>query len=105
MLVFWCDSINKTLAKSIYPVYTLLMETSIQKWGNSLGVRLPKNIALNQSLKAGSRVLLTETKTGIAIEVVKKTRKYTLAELLKGVTKDNLHKETDWGDPVGNEIW
>ena len=81
------------------------METNIQKWGNSLGVRLPKSIALNQSLKVGSRVVVTETKTGIAIEVVKKPRKYTLAELLKGVTKDNLHKETDWGDPIGNEIW
>ena len=81
------------------------METNIQKWGNSLGVRLPKQIALNQSLKAGSRVVVTETKTGIAIEVVKKPRKYTLAELLKGATKENMHKETDWGDPVGNEIW
>ena len=92
-------------AKCIYIVYTLSMETNIQKWGNSLGVRLPKSIALNQSLKVGSRVVVTETKTGIAIEVVKKPRKYTLAELLKGVTKDNLHKETDWGDPIGNEIW
>jgi antitoxin MazE len=81
------------------------METNIQKWGNSLGVRLPKHIAISQSLKAGSRVVVTETKTGITIEVVKKPRKYTLAELLKGVTKDNIHPETDWGDPVGNEIW
>ena len=81
------------------------METNIQKWGNSLGVRLPKSIATNQSLKAGSRVAISETSTGIAIEVVKKSRKYTLAELLKGATKDNLHKETEWGDPVGNEVW
>jgi len=81
------------------------METNIQKWGNSLGVRLPKSIATNQSLKVGSRVVVSETSTGIAIEVVKKSRKYTLAELLKGVTKDNLHKETEWGDPVGNEVW
>ena len=81
------------------------METNIQKWGNSLGVRLPKSIAINQSLKAGSRVLVTETTTGIAIEVVKKPRKYTLTELLKGITKDTIHKETDWGDHVGNEIW
>jgi len=80
------------------------METNIQKWGNSLGVRLPKSIADNKSLKAGSRVVVTETKTGIAIEVVKKKRP-TLDELLKGITKDNLHAETDWGEPVGNEIW
>lgn len=81
------------------------METNIQKWGNSLGVRLPKNIADNQALKVGSRVVVTETKTGIAIEVVKRPKKYTLAGLLKGISKDNLHTETDWGDSVGNEIW
>jgi antitoxin MazE len=102
---FFGDISTELLALCIYLVYTLIMETSIQKWGNSLGVRLPKNIALNQSLKEGSRVVVTETKTGIAIEAVKKTRKYTLAELLKGTTKDKLHKETDWGGPVGNEIW
>lgn len=81
------------------------METSIQKWGNSLGVRLPKNIALNQSLKAGSRVLVTETKTGIAIEVVKKKNYNTLAEMIADITPENMHEPIDWGDPVGNEIW
>lgn len=80
------------------------METNIQKWGNSLGVRLPKSIADSQSLKEGSRVLVTETKTGIAIEVVKKRRR-TLDDMLKGITKDNLHEEFDWGKPVGKEIW
>ncbi len=80
------------------------METNIQKWGNSLGVRLPKGIADRQSLKEGSRVLVTETKTGIAIEVVKKKRR-TLDDMLKGMTKDNLHEEVDWGKPVGKEIW
>lgn len=80
------------------------METNIQKWGNSLGVRLPKSIAISQSLKAGSRVVVTETKTGIAIEVVKKKRR-TLDDMLKGMTKDKLHGEIDWGEPVGKEIW
>ena len=81
------------------------METNIQKWGNSLGVRLPKQIALNQSLKEGSRVLVTETATGISIEIVKKPNNYSLAELLKGITKNNIHTEIDWGNSVGNEIW
>jgi len=81
------------------------METNIQKWGNSLGVRLPKHIALNQSLKAGSRVVVTETKTGIAIEVVKDKKYNTLAEMLAGITPLNIPELIDWGDPVGNEIW
>lgn len=80
------------------------METNIQKWGNSLGVRLPKSIAISQSLKEGSRVVVTETKTGIAIEIVKKKRR-TLDDMLKGMTKDKMHAEVDWGKPVGNEIW
>ncbi len=80
------------------------METNIQKWGNSLGVRLPKNIADNQALKAGSRVRVTETKAGITIEVLKKQR-LTLSDMLKHITKDNVHSEIEWGAPRGNEIW
>ena len=79
------------------------METNIQKWGNSLGVRLPKSIASNQLLKAGSRVRVTETKTGIAIEVLKKQR-LTLKDMLKNITKDNIHSEIDWGEARGNEL-
>ncbi len=81
------------------------METNIQKWGNSLGVRLPKSIAQKKSLKEGSRVLVSETKTGIAIEIVKKRKLNTLAEMLEDVTDTNVHKAIDWGKPVGNEIW
>lgn len=80
------------------------METHIQKWGNSLGVRLPKHIAQNQSLKAGSRVVVSETETGIAIDVVKKKYR-TLDEMLKEVTPENMHEAADWGKPVGKEIW
>lgn len=79
------------------------METNIQKWGNSLGVRLPKSIADSQSLKEGSRVLVTETKTGIAIEVVKK-KLPTLDELLKNFDKKTQHELVDWGPDVGKEI-
>lgn len=92
------------MQKYIHSIYFQHMETNIQKWGNSLGVRLPKSIAMSKSLKAGSRVLVTETKTGISIEVVKRERR-TLDDMLKGITKENLHEEVDWGKPVGNEIW
>ena len=80
------------------------METSIQKWGNSLGVRLPKQLAEKQSLKAGTKVLVTETKTGVSIEVVKNQTR-TLAQMIKSITPANLHKEVDWGAPVGKEVW
>ena len=80
------------------------METNIQKWGNSLGVRLPKEITASHNFREGSRVVVTATKTGIAIEVAKKRPK-TLAELLRGITLENLHAELTWGPARGNEIW
>ena len=82
----------------------MYMETNIQKWGNSLGVRLPKAIASRQLLKAGSRVRVTETKAGIVIEVLKK-QSLTLSDMVKHITKDNIHSEIEWGTPRGNEIW
>ncbi len=91
------------LQKYIHSIYFENMETNIQKWGNSLGVRLPKSIAMNQSLKAGSRVKVTETETGISIEVVKKERR-TLDEMLKNFDKSTQHELVDWGPDVGNEI-
>ena len=80
------------------------METSIQKWGNSLGVRLPKQLAKKQSLKAGTKVLVTETKTGVAIEVIEGGRA-SLADLVKHISPKNLHSETEWDVSVGKEVW
>jgi len=80
------------------------METNIQKWGNSLGVRLPSQLAKKQSLKVGTRVSVVETETGIALEVVKQSPP-NLKQLLSKITPVNLHKETSWGKRQGNEVW
>lgn len=80
------------------------METHIQKWGNSLGVRVPKEIAERASLREGSRVRVRETETGVMIEVVKK-QTYRLTDMLQGVTKTNMHSESEWGEPTGKEVW
>ncbi len=79
------------------------METNIQKWGNSLGVRLPKSIALSKSLRVGSRVEVNETKTGISIEVVQKNHP-TLDELLKKFDTKTQHDLVDWGSDLGEEV-
>lgn len=89
--------------KCIYIVYTLSMETNIQKWGNSLGVRLPKGIVLSKSLRVGSRVEVKETKTGISIEVVQKNHP-TLDELLKKFDTKTQHGLVDRGSDVGEEV-
>lgn len=78
------------------------METNVQKWGNSLGVRLPKRLAEKHSFRDGSRVLVTETKTGISIEVIQK-KPPTLDQLLKQFDKNTQHEIVDWGSDVGGE--
>lgn len=80
------------------------METNIQEWGNSLGVRLPKAIAQSQSLVAGTRVRITSSSGSIIIEPICDGVP-TLRDLLKGITAQNLHNEESWGGSVGNEIW
>jgi antitoxin MazE len=85
----------------IYNVYTM---ATIQKWGNSLGLRIPKDIAEELGLVPGKQVELE--KHGDALTVrAKKIPRYSLEELLKDVTPDNVHEEIDWGPPRGKEIW
>jgi antitoxin MazE len=78
------------------------MDTKIQKWGNSLAVRIPKAFAEQMGLFSDSPVRISLEGERLVIESV---RRATLAELLANVTPDNLHDETDWGSPVGNEVW
>lgn len=79
------------------------MKTKIQKWGNSLGVRLPKNIAYEKSLKEGGSVLVVIKNDQIVIEPVEE--EVSLKTLLSKVSFDNLHGETDWSGVKGNEVW
>ena len=80
------------------------MQTMIQQWGNSLALRIPKAFAQQAKVKKGSRVKLTVEKNRLVVEPVEK-KKSTLKELLAGVTPENIHPETDWGKPMGKEIW
>lgn len=80
------------------------METKILKWGNSLGVRLPSDIAKRQSLQAGSVVVVEETDGAITIKVAKQKQE-TLAELVAQMREQNQPDLIDWGEPRGAEIW
>ncbi len=88
---------------SIYKVYTLDMITKIQKWGNSLGVRLPKNITEQKDLREGAGVVVLLKNNQIVIEPVKED--VSLEVLLSEISNDNLHNETEWSEARGNEIW
>jgi antitoxin MazE len=79
------------------------MMATIQKWGNSLAVRLPKALADEAQLGEGVRVELVSTTEGVLLKA-KRRRRYRLSDLLAGITQNNPHPETDWGPSVGKEI-
>lgn len=80
------------------------MGTVIAKWGHSLAVRLPKDIITKVGLSQGDRVSIEVDDEGVI--KLKPTRpKYSLDQLVGGITETNLHRETDWGDSRGDEVW
>lgn len=80
------------------------MHTKIQLWGNSLGLRIPKSFAAEAQVEAGSIVNLSLENGALIVRAVT-APKYKLFDLLKAITSDNLHDESDWGEPSGSEIW
>ena len=80
------------------------MTSTIQKWGNSLAIRIPKAIARDVQLENGSKVNITVREGTVIIAPAKKS-KYELDELLKGVSKKNIHRSVDTGPAVGREVW
>ncbi len=75
------------------------------KWGNSLGVRIPKDIAEALSLAEETEVKLIAKGDRLIIEPVKPRKKYTLEELLGQMKPENVHREIEWGESVGQEWW
>ena len=76
----------------------------MQKWGNSLALRIPSSMAKQLGIQQNSLVNLEEKDEKIIVEPVLRS-KYNLHELLKDIHKNNLHEEQSLGDPVGKEIW
>ena len=81
------------------------MTATIQKWGNSLAVRLPKALADEARMREGAKVELVRTPEGVLVKAKRKPKpRYRLSDLLAGITPHNVHPETDWGPSVGKEI-
>lgn len=80
------------------------MQSRIQKWGNSLALRIPKSFAqeigldrdvpVNVSLEDGRLIVAPVTEPPI-----------TLERLLEQIREDNIHHEVDTGPAVGEEVW
>jgi antitoxin MazE len=80
------------------------METKIRKWGNSLGLRIPKSFAEQAGVREGSAVDISLEDDRLVITPVQ-VEAYRLQDLLAKVTRDNLHDEVSTGDPQGKETW
>jgi antitoxin MazE len=79
------------------------MKTKIQKWGNSLAIRIPKAFASELGLQNDSTVDVSVSRDELVIKP--SSRHYSLESLLSGITKKNRHGEEDFGSPSGGEVW
>ena len=80
------------------------MRTRVQKWGNSLALRIPKAFATEIGLQRNSPVEVSLVDGQLVIVPVVEPV-FTLEHLLAQVTEDNLHGEIETGPAVGKEVW
>jgi antitoxin MazE len=80
------------------------MQTKIQKWGNSLGIRIPRSFSKEAGLDNGTTIEISLENDKIIINPIRK-RKYLLEDLVNRVNSNNIHAEVETGNPVGGETW
>lgn len=80
------------------------MKVRVQKWGNSLVLRIPKSFAVESSIEQGTLVDVSVVEGKLVVAPVA-DRMYTLGQLLDGVTNCNIHREVNTGPSVGKEVW
>jgi antitoxin MazE len=80
------------------------MKTRVQKWGNSLALRIPKSFASEIGLKNGSPVEVSAEDGKLVIAPAAKPQ-FTLKQLLAKITTENIHHEAETGPAAGNEAW
>ena len=80
------------------------MKTKVQKWGNSLALRIPKSFAAETALEFDAEVELSLVEGRLVVTPLTKPD-YSLEQLLEGVTEENIHAEVNAGAPVGHEAW
>nr|WP_156274444.1 AbrB/MazE/SpoVT family DNA-binding domain-containing protein [Moorella glycerini] len=79
----------------------IVMQPHVQKWGNSLGIRIPLSLAQKIGLREGTPVDLQVDEDAIII----RRKHYSLEQMLARIKPENIHSEIDTGPQVGREIW
>jgi antitoxin MazE len=80
------------------------MRARLQRWGNSLAIRIPKAFAADLGIEQNSTVELSLEDGSLVLRPADRVV-YRLDDLLENVTRENLHDEQDYGPPVGGETW
>lgn len=82
------------------------MVTKVQKWGNSQGLRLNKQVLEDTHISVGDEVNVTSRDGVIVISPIRRIRgKVELKELVSRIPRNYKGEEIDWGKPVGREAW
>ncbi|MBI1870041.1 MAG: transcriptional regulator/antitoxin, MazE [Chlamydiae bacterium] len=82
------------------------MVTKIQKWGNSQGLRVSKDVLEKAHITIGDQVDIRVKKYGILIRPVHQVRgKYNLRELVRQMPKGYKPTREVWNKPTGEEVW
>lgn len=81
------------------------MTTTIQKWGNSQGVRIPKILLDSINWSENEEVSINIEKDKLVIEKAKTQNRKNIKELFKDYKGEYKPEEIDWGEPEGEEIW
>lgn len=79
------------------------MTTTIQRLGDGLALPLPPDAMALAGFAADAPVEVT-VENGLIVARPAGRRRYTVEELIAGMTEENLHGETDWGPDVGREV-
>ena len=78
------------------------MQIEVKKWGNSLALRIPKDLAVSLDIKEGQALELELIDSGLLIKTKRKRSNLSLEDMLKGL---GPMEELDWGKAVGDEEW
>lgn len=81
------------------------MQATIQKWGNSQGIRIPKAFLEALGMAENDLVELKRVDDNIVISKAKEEKEITLDDIFKDYNGENVAEEFDWGAPVGKEVW
>lgn len=89
------------LEKNVDTMYHYCMKIQVNQWGNSLAIRIPKSVAEHMQIENGSEVNMDLKDKSLVIS----KPQYSLDGLMSKITPNTIHPATDWGSPVGKEIW